>query len=140
MALFTTTLTYHPKCFGSLGPLLYSALEETKNFYEKNNHQPFIEWVSRLPDKKTYGKIVNKIYRVQNGNFGAYKRLKQGIFELKIYFGPGYRLYCAIIATDKILFLCAGTKATQKKDIIKAQQFYASYKYRENKNAKKLTL
>ncbi len=93
----------------------------------EDNQKPFLEWMHSLSDKKAGIKILDRIDRVQLGNLGNYKSLKNGIFELKIYFGPGYRIYFAYGALDKILILYGGTKATQRKDIEKAKKFYQNY-------------
>ena len=103
-------------------------------YSRENNRKPFIDWLSRLFDEKSYTKILGRLDLLQLGNLGNYKSLKNGLFELKLYFGPGYRIYFAFIEIDKVLILYAGTKATQRKDIEKAQEFYHDYKNRGKKN------
>ena len=57
------------------------------------------------------------------GNFGQCKSLGEKVYELKIDFGPGYRLYFALIGNQIILLLCAGSKSSQQKDIVQAKSY-----------------
>ncbi len=98
-------------------------------YYETDNGRvPFHKWLKSIRDKKTRHKIRAAIDRAMEGNLSCYKRLSNGIFELKLYFGPGYRIYFAFTSDNIILILWAGTKQTQKQDIIKAEIFYENHK------------
>ncbi len=89
---------------------------------------PFSTWVKTIKDKNTLKRIRVTLIRAKKGNLGSYKRLSNGIFEFKIAFGPGYRIYFAFTSTNSILILWGGTKQTQKYDMIKAANYYSDYK------------
>ena len=88
---------------------------------------PFNKWLNTIKAQKTLHKIRVAIARAENGNLSFYKRLSNGVFELKLPFGPGYRIYFVFTSTNTILILWAGTKQTQKQDIIRAGKYYADY-------------
>ncbi len=81
-----------------------------------------------MKDIKTRAKIDIKIARFRLGNFGDSKSLGQGVYELRIHFGPGYRIYYGLDGQMIVLLLCGGDKSTQKKDIKKAKTFWEDYK------------
>jgi putative addiction module killer protein len=70
--------------------------------------------------------------RIQLGNLGDYRSVGSGVFELKIDYGPGYRVYFAQVDSLIILLLCGGDKSTQDRDIRQSQQFWSDFKHREN--------
>lgn len=69
-----------------------------------------------------------RIERLNLGNFGQSKCVCLAIFELKIDFGPGYRIYYAKIGLNIILLLCAGSKRSQQSDIMKAKEYFKDFK------------
>ncbi len=71
-----------------------------------------------LKDRKTQLKISERLRRVSLGNLGDYKSIGEGIFELRIDYGAGYRIYFGQEGNKIILLLCGGDKSTQKKDIL----------------------
>ena len=82
----------------------------------------FSEWVEELKDCSVQARILERINRIKLGNFGDYKALGGGLFELRLDFGPGYRMYYVRKGSLIILLLCGGDKSTQKKDIAKAKK------------------
>ena len=74
-----------------------------------------------------------RINRLAAGNFGDCKSLGQGLYELRIDWGPGFRIYYAIIGQARVLLLCGGDKRTQPADIVKAHQCLTDYKARTKK-------
>jgi putative addiction module killer protein len=90
------------------------------------NH--FRIWHGGVKDKKVQAKIDIKIARLRLGNFGDSKSLGQGVYELRIHFGPGYRIYYGLDGQKIVLLLCGGDKKTQEKDIKKAKTFWKNYK------------
>jgi len=81
----------------------------------------FIDWLVKLKDLKAKAKIAIRISRAEDGLFGDSRVLGKGLSELKIDYGPGYRLYYKI-ESDKIIFLLiGGDKSTQERDIAKAR-------------------
>jgi len=93
--------------------------------------RPFSEWLDSLRDSKTQGKIQTRIDRVEEGNLGNYRSVGQGVCELKIDYGSGYRIYFGQIGSTVVL-LCGGDKNTQEQDIRKAQEYWEEYKSNEN--------
>ncbi len=88
---------------------------------------PFDEWFDTL-DSTTQARIDVRLDRVVLGNFGDYKSVGEGVYELRFFFGPGYRVYYGIAQKRLILLLIGGTKNSQNKDIKMAQRFSANYK------------
>ena len=82
----------------------------------------FDTWLSKLEDEKGKAKITDRIMRLKRGNKGDHRIIDKDIYELRIHFGPGYRIYCTDKNNEIILLLIAGDKSTQSKDIKKAQQ------------------
>ena len=79
------------------------------------------EWYNSLRDMKAKAKINIRIRRVSLGNFGDVKPVGQGISELRIDYGPGYRIYCKMMGKTLVILLCGGNKSTQSQDIEKAK-------------------
>jgi putative addiction module killer protein len=88
-------------------------------FESKNGKHPFLNWIEKL-DTKTQARIRNRIIRMEDGNFGDYKSITQSLFELRLFFGPGYRVYFSLKQNEIIILLSGGDKGSQKKDIQKA--------------------
>ena len=79
-------------------------------------------WLSKLKDEKGKAKITDRIMSLNRGNTGDHRIIDKDIYELRIHFGPGYRIYCTDKNNEIILLLIAGDKSSQLKDIKKAQQ------------------
>ncbi|MFZ4405381.1 MAG: type II toxin-antitoxin system RelE/ParE family toxin, partial [Pseudobdellovibrionaceae bacterium] len=90
--------------------------------------EPAKEWIGSLKDNMGKAKILTRIERAQGGNFGDHESVGGGVFELRISFGPGYRVYYALEGQELILLLVAEDKSTQQKDIAKAKEFWTNHK------------
>lgn len=88
---------------------------------------PFEGWLKKLKDIQGRAIIRKRLNRFRLGNLGDFKSVGKGVFELKINFGPGYRVYFGQQQNTIIVLLCGGDKSTQEKDIQKAQQFWADF-------------
>ena len=86
-----------------------------------NGKAPVIEWLNSL-DSITRKRIVQRILRIEDGNFGDYKKLSDEIFELRFSFGKGYRVYYTVTNSTIILLLNGGDKSKQSKDIENAKE------------------
>ncbi len=89
--------------------------------------EPFTEWLDSIRDKTTQSRIKKRMDRVEDGNMGDYKQLGTNLYELRLNFGPGYRIYYSIYFTESdsktILILCAGDKSSQTRDIQRAKEY-----------------
>jgi len=79
-----------------------------------------MDWWNQLRDHKGRIAIDRRTFRIESGNFGDHKYLKEGVWELRIDVGPGYRVYYAAEARQIILLLCGGDKSRQNADIDRA--------------------
>ena len=90
--------------------------------YEIEKTEVFDKWLKKLRDRKAVLAIANRLDRAITGNFGDVASVGEGISEMRIFVGPGYRLYYTIRKHTIILMLCGGDKSTQEKDIQKAKK------------------
>jgi putative addiction module killer protein len=88
------------------------------------------EWLAGLKDVRTRAKIVARIDRLAAGNPGDCKSLLGGLYELRIDWGPGYRVYYAPVGRACVLLLCGGDKRKQSSDIARALGYLSDYKER----------
>ena len=91
---------------------------------------PFTEWLNGLRDKTTINRIRARIARVSLGSFGITEPAGEGVSELKLDFGAGYRLYFAMSGKTVVLLLIGGDKATQSRDINTAKNYWNDYQTR----------
>ena len=89
--------------------------------YELKSTELFEKWLSKLKDRSGKIKILARLDRVQNGNFGDCKQIGKELYELRFFFGPGYRVYYTIKSNSVIILLAGGDKANQTKNIAKAK-------------------
>jgi len=101
-----------------------------RDYVTPNGHKPFEEWLDSLKDKKTQAIVLNRLNRVRLGNFGDCRSLGEGIHELRIHYGPGYRVYFGNLDNVIIILLCAGDKRTQRRDIKKAREYWQELRNR----------
>jgi putative addiction module killer protein len=93
----------------------------------ENGRCLFSEWLHSLQDDDR-AMIDHRLARVRQGNFGEMKSIGDGMFELKLRKGPGYRIYFGIMDKKDLLIICGGVKGTQKKDIRLSKQAYQQFK------------
>ncbi len=89
---------------------------------------PYLRWLKSLKDVRARQKIQARIGRVRLGNFGQTRSVGGGVQELKIDYGPGYRLYFGRDGDEIVILLCGGDKNTQNVDIKHAKECWANYK------------
>ena len=82
----------------------------------------FAEWLNKLKDRRANAVILNHVDRMRNDNMGKYKSVGDGVFEKKIDYGLGYRLYYCWQGKELVLLLCGGDKSTQQNDIDQAKE------------------
>lgn len=88
----------------------------------------FAKWLKRLKDAVARARILVRIQRLSlTENFGDAKPVGDGIFEMRIDYGPGYRLYYALRGNELVLLLIGGDKSSQQRDIAKAKKLNWEY-------------
>jgi putative addiction module killer protein len=87
----------------------------------------FRRWFARLRDIRAQAQIVRRIERAQAGNMGDAKALGDGLSEMRIHYGPGYRLYLSQRGAALVILLCGGDKSTQAADVTKARAMLRDY-------------
>ena len=98
-------------------------------FYKtQDGKEPFAEWIYSLKDARVTALIQTRIGRVRLGNFGDFKAVGRGVYELRIHISPGYRIYFGRVEGKIVVLLCGGTKGNQRKDILKAYEYFDDYK------------
>jgi putative addiction module killer protein len=107
---------------------------EIQNYLTADDRSPYEEWVDSLRDSKAISQIDKRLRRVKLGNLGDYRSVGEGVFELRIDYGPGYHIYFGQIGLTIVLLLCGGDKSTQQQDISKAKEFWRDYERRESVN------
>ena len=95
-------------------------------YRRQDNKEPFTDWLFSLRDLVTRHRIEARIDRVRQDNYGDHKRF-QGIIELRLDFGKGYRLYCTEDGSALVVLLMGGDKSSQDKDIKKALDYWRDY-------------
>ena len=93
-----------------------------------NGRQPFTEWLESIRDQRTRRQIRARLTQLEHGNFGDYKSVGEGVFELRLHFGAGYRIYFGRIDNTIVLLLCGGDKSSQTRDIERAKTYWLEYK------------
>jgi putative addiction module killer protein len=88
--------------------------------YELRKTEIFDRWMAKLKDRSAKIKILARMDRIENGNFGDHKQIDKNLFELRFFFGPGYRIYYTIKGSTVVILLTGGNKTTQVKNIKKA--------------------
>lgn len=104
--------------------------KELRIYLTTEGREPFSEWLESLRDQRARAKIRVRLDRVSLGNFGDCRTVGDGIQELRIDYGPGYRVYFGQEGPTIVLLLCGGDKQTQSKDIETAKQYWREYRSR----------
>jgi putative addiction module killer protein len=92
--------------------------------------KPFVDWLEGLRDRQARTRIEARLARVAVGNLGDVEPAGKGVMELRIDWGPGYRVYFARVGQVIVLLLCGGDKRMQQKDINRAKGYFEDYKAR----------
>jgi len=94
-----------------------------KNGIELESHDKFVKWRNRLKDAMARALIAARLERIRKEGFlGDCEFVGEGVYELRIHYGPGYRIYFVWVDGKMILLLCGGIKSDQNRDIIRAKQ------------------
>lgn len=101
------------------------------HYLDSSGHDVYQNWLDRLRDITGRVAIQRRMDRIADtGNFGTCNFCGEGVWELKIDSGPGYRVYYIKIRKTVVLILCGGTKRTQERDITHAVKYWKDYQQR----------
>ena len=103
---------------------------EIRRYVSRGGKDVFDDWLSELADARAQAKIATRINRLAAGNFGDCMPLRHGVCELRIDWGPGYRVYYAMVGKVCVLLLCGGDKRKQSSDIDRALEYLKDYRER----------
>ena len=87
---------------------------------------PFQAWIDSLDKQAAYA-VAARVNRISTGHFGDWKRVGDGVVELRIDFGPGYRVYFGRDGATVVILLCGGIKRSQTADIKQAKRNWKDY-------------
>ncbi len=100
---------------------------EVRRYLTESGRDVFGDWLVGVMDTRTRAKIAARVDRLSAGNFGDCKSLRGGVSELRIDWGPGYRIYYAMVGRTCVLLLCGGNKRKQSSDIKRAEEYLKDY-------------
>lgn len=100
---------------------------EIRRYRTAAGAEPFTEWLADLSDRQARARILARLERLAVGNFGDSKLMRDGVSELRIDWGPGYRVYFGRDGRTVIILLCGGDKRKQEADIKKAVELWQEY-------------
>ena len=100
------------------------------DYQTANGRDPFKEWLANLADRQARAKVAIRVQRMAGGNFGDHKPLSDGVWELRMDHGPGYRVYYAQAGQRVLLLLIGGDKRRQQADIETAVRYWQDWQRR----------
>lgn len=103
-----------------------------RNYVSEQGRVPFEVWLQSLKDRKARAIIRNRINRIRLGNMGDTEPVGEGVFELRIHYGPGYRVYYGELEMTVVILLCGGIKRSQRRDIERAKTYWQNLRSRSN--------
>ena len=104
-------------------------------YQDQNGNEPFSRWLLSFRDRVTLARIRKRLRRIEEtGNLGDYRSLGDGVFELRLQFGSGYRIYFGMIGDNAIVLLRGGDKSSQIQDIEKAKTDWKVHREKELKH------
>ena len=104
--------------------------KQVEEYLTADGRAPFAEWLNGLRDVRARARVRVRLDRLSAGNLGDSKGVGGGVYELRIDYGPGYRVYFGQRGSQIILLLCGGTKRSQQKDIQLAHAYWQDFRSR----------
>jgi putative addiction module killer protein len=101
---------------------------DVRHYLTPSGRDVFGEWVTRLKDRVGRAHILKRIDRLEGGNFGDHRSVGEGVWELRVHIGPGYRVYYGEEGRTLVLLLCGGDNKSHSKDIRLAQSFWHEFR------------
>jgi len=117
-------------CAGVIYKLRWVVVIEVRRYVTRAGRTVFSEWFAALADRHAKARIRDRVDRLALGNFGDWKSLGGGLNELRIDWGPGYRIYYAMVGLTCVVLLCGGDKRKQSADIQRAREYLKDYRER----------
>lgn len=105
---------------------------ELFRYQREDGREPFTEWLTAVRDKIAAARIRVRLRQVEAGNFGDCETVGEGVIELRIHVGAGYRVYGGRHGKTVVILLCGGDKSSQQSDIKRAKEFWAQWKRRQS--------
>jgi putative addiction module killer protein len=97
-----------------------------REYLDESGRSPFRGWLQAL-DSATRARVQARVLRFETGNLGDHKQVGGGVWEARLAFGPGYRIYFGRSGRELVLLLLGGDKGSQRKDIKRAKESWATY-------------
>lgn len=97
-------------------------------YQRADGREPFSEWLNSLRDLRAQARIRVRLNHLALGNFGDCEPVGEGVLELRVHVGAGYRVYCARHGKAIVLLLTGGDKSSQQTDIGRAKQLWADWR------------
>lgn len=98
--------------------------KELRIYCTKDGKAPFTQWMDSLKDNVVKAQVTNRLNRLMQGNCGDCEPVGEGVSELRIHYGAGYRIYFVAQERTVIVLLTGGSKKTQSKDIQQAKKYW----------------
>lgn len=108
---------------------------KVNEYTDKRGRSPYAVWLKSLRDIRAKAKVILQVDKMELGLFGDVEPIGDGLSELRIHYGPGYRVYFVRERKQVYLLLCGGDKSSQAKDIKKAKAYWRDYKQRHQYGA-----
>lgn len=105
---------------------------EIQHYLTNDERDLYIDWLEKLKDTTTKIAAVRRVARIEQGNFGDHKFCRDGVWELRLDVGAGYRVYYAVAGKKIVLLLCGGDKRTQSADISRACEYWQDWQRRSD--------
>jgi putative addiction module killer protein len=105
--------------------------KEIVAFRARDGEVPFENWLDELNDRRAVARVLARLARVRQGGLGDYKSVGEGVCELRVDYGPGYRVYFGQKGRTLVVLLCGGDKRSQDRDIRLAKQYWHEFKVSE---------
>jgi len=106
-----------------------------RDYTDERGKSPYAEWLHSLRDVRAKAKIIMQVDKMELNLFGDVKPIGEGLSELRIHYGPGYRVYYVKEGQQVFLLLCGGDKSAQSKDIKRAKEYWKDHKRRNEHGA-----
>lgn len=103
---------------------------ELRRYQLEDASTPVTEWLRSLRDARARAQIEVRLRRLSVGNFGDHKSVGEGVLELRVDVGAGYRVYYGMYGQALVILLCGGDKGSQQADIMRAKAYWIDWKQR----------